>query len=161
MKTRSTIFCVVFLLTGFPLISTGQIVSFNNELQEKIISEGRDRVIEKANRYLQIEPITVTAKVSERSVGEPNDFYSEGDYWWPYPNNPSGPFIQRDGERFTDRFEHDRLVMRDFAEYTAALTSAWLLTGEQRLIVTRCSTWMLLPTWHLSFPHRMTTFGST
>ena len=132
MKAFITIFCVVLLLTGLPVISIGQIVSFNNELQEEIISEGRDRVIEKANRYLQIEPVTVTAKVSERSAGGLNDFYSEGDYWWPDPDNPNGPFIRRDGERFTDRFEHDRLVMRDFAEYTAALTSAWLLTGEQR-----------------------------
>ena len=103
-----------------------------NELQERIISDVRDHTIERADRYLRKEPVTVTAKVSERSAGGPNDFYSEGDYWWPNPNDPDAPFIRRDGERFTDRFEHDRLVMRDFAEYTAALTSAWLLTGEQR-----------------------------
>jgi hypothetical protein len=134
MKTAAftTILCIVFLLNGCTFTPRGHITSFNNELQEKLITEGRDRVIEKANRYLQKEPVTVTAEVSERSAGGPNDFYSEGDYWWPDPDNPDGPFIQRDGERFTGRFEHDRLVMRDFAEYTAALTSAWLLTGEQR-----------------------------
>ncbi len=131
-KTLFTSICVVFLLAGFTTVSEGQIVVSDNELQERIVSDARDRTIEKANRYLHKEPVTVTAKVSERSAGGPNDFYSEGDYWWPNPDDPDGPFVQRDGERYYDRFEHDRLVMRDFAEYTAALTSAWLLTGEQR-----------------------------
>ncbi|GHB38841.1 alginate lyase family protein [Mongoliitalea lutea] len=125
-------FVITILIFGIALTSDAQILSTPNELQKKIIHEGRNRIIENANQYLQQEPVTVTAKVSERSAGGPNDFYSEGDYWWPDPNNPDGPFIQRDGERFTDRFEHDRLVLRDFAEYTAALSSAWLLTGDQR-----------------------------
>ncbi len=131
-RTLITSFCVVFLLTGFTGVSEGQIVVVNNELQEQIVTDARDHTIEKANRYLQKEPVTVTASVSERSTGGANDFYSEGDYWWPNPDDPDGPFVQRDGERYYGRFEHDRLVMRDFAEYTAALTSAWLLTGDQR-----------------------------
>ncbi len=132
IRTLITSFCIVFLLTGFTGVSEGQIVVVNNELQEQIVSDARDHTIEKANRYLQKEPVTVTASVSERSTGGANDFYSEGDYWWPNPDDPDGSFVQRDGERYYGRFEHDRLVMRDFAEYTAALTSAWLLTGEQR-----------------------------
>jgi len=131
-KTLLTSFCVAFLLAGFTAVSEGQIVVTDNELQERIVSDARDRTIEKANSYLQKEPVTVTASVSERSAGGPNDFYSEGDYWWPNPDDPDGPFVQRDGERYYGRFEDDRLAMRDFAEYTAALTSAWLLTGEQR-----------------------------
>ncbi len=132
IRTLITSFCIVFLLTRFTGVSEGQIVVVNNELQEQIVSDARDHTIEKANRYLQKEPVTVTASVSERSTGGANDFYSEGDYWWPNPDDPDGSFVQRDGERYYGRFEHDRLVMRDFAEYTAALTSAWLLTGEQR-----------------------------
>jgi len=132
IRTLITSFCIVFLLTGFTGVSEGQIVVVNNELQEQIVSDARDHTIEKANRYLHKEPVTVTASVSERSTGGANDFYSEGDYWWPNPDDPDGSFVQRDGERYYGRFEHDRLVMRDFAEYTAALTSAWLLTGEQR-----------------------------
>jgi len=34
----------------------------------------------------------------------PNVFYSEGPYWWPDPQNPTGPYIRRDGERNPNRF---------------------------------------------------------
>jgi hypothetical protein len=33
-----------------------------------------------------------------------NAFFSEGPYWWPDPNNPTGPYIRRDGERNPARF---------------------------------------------------------
>ncbi|HPT28777.1 MAG TPA: twin-arginine translocation signal domain-containing protein, partial [Bryobacteraceae bacterium] len=33
----------------------------------------------------------------------PNDFFSEGPYWWPDPNNPSGPYVRRDGVVNPDR----------------------------------------------------------
>ena len=57
----------------------------------------RARVLSAAGRYLKDAPITVTASRSSRSAGGPHDFFSEGDYWWPDPVNPDGPYIQRDG----------------------------------------------------------------
>ncbi|MBV9082633.1 MAG: alginate lyase family protein [Acidobacteriaceae bacterium] len=41
----------------------------------------------------------------------PNDYFSEGPYWWPDPKNSNGPYIRRDGERNPDRFQanHDDL----------------------------------------------------
>lgn len=101
-------------------------------IHEQIVADFEDRIIEKAEEYLKKEPVTVTASVSERSAGGPHDFYSEGDYWHPDPNNPDGPFIRRDGVRFEGRFEDDRLAMRRLAEITPVLTSAWVLTGEQK-----------------------------
>lgn len=129
---KLTSICAVSFIIGFANASEGQIVEVDNEIHARIVSDARGRTIEKADIYLEKEAVTITAEVAERSAGGPNDFYSEGDYWWPDPEDPEGPFIRRDGERYYGRFEHDRLVMRDFAEYTATLTSAWLLTGEQR-----------------------------
>src|SRR5262245_34451387 len=57
----------------------------------------RDRVLKAANQYLSEAPITITASTSPRSAGGPHDFFSEGDYWWPDPQNPEGPYVQRDG----------------------------------------------------------------
>ena len=57
----------------------------------------RPRVLRGANRYLNEPPITVTAASSPRSAGGKHDYFSEGDYWWPDPKNPGGPYIQRDG----------------------------------------------------------------
>src|SRR5262249_17291997 len=64
----------------------------------------RNRVLKAANKYLSEEPITITASSSPRSGGGAHDFFSEGDYWWPDPQNPDGPYIQRDGMTNPDNF---------------------------------------------------------
>ncbi|HSM47476.1 MAG TPA: hypothetical protein VK872_06635, partial [Draconibacterium sp.] len=48
-------------------------------------------IIKTATAYLDSLPVTVTSAFCERSTGGPHDFYSEGDYWWPDPENPGGP----------------------------------------------------------------------
>jgi hypothetical protein len=95
------------------------------------ISEGEQHEIVKlAQQYLKELPITVSAASSERSAGGLNDFYSEGDYWWPDPENPDGPYIQKDGQSNPDNFSDHRHAMVRLSEHVAVLTSAWLLTGE-------------------------------
>ncbi len=101
-------------------------------IQDIIISDLESSTIKKAKDFLQEKPVTISKKVSERSAGGPNDFYSEGDYWWPDPDNPEGPYIRRDGESNPDMFVHDRHAMIRLSKITATLTSAWVLTGEQR-----------------------------
>ncbi|HAY76168.1 MAG TPA: alginate lyase, partial [Opitutae bacterium] len=58
----------------------------------------RPRILAKAKTYLSEKPRTVTADRCERSEGDAHDFYSEGDYWWPNPEDPDGPYVRRDGE---------------------------------------------------------------
>src|ERR671927_315347 len=73
----------------------------------------RGRVVRAADRYLTEQPITVTATSSPRSAGGKHDFFSEGDYWWPDPKNPGGPYVQRDGQSNPDNFtDHRRYLMR-------------------------------------------------
>src|ERR1035438_8831960 len=73
----------------------------------------RTRVLRAANKYLGEAPVTVTAAGSPRSAGGKHDFFSEGDYWWPDPANPTGPYRQRDGMTNPDNFvEHRRAMMR-------------------------------------------------
>jgi hypothetical protein len=85
-----------------------------------------------AQQYLQELPVTVTAASSDRSAGGLHDFYSEGDYWWPDPENPGGPYIQKDGQSNPDNFSDHRHAMVRLSKHVAVLTSAWLLTGEKR-----------------------------
>src|SRR5690349_19172691 len=61
------------------------------------MSRERARVLAAADGYLSQAPITVTASHSTRSAGGLHDYFSEGDYWWPDPKNPDGPYIQKDG----------------------------------------------------------------
>lgn len=97
-----------------------------------ILNDEQQFIIETATGYLDSLPVTVTAEVCERSAGGPNDFYSEGDYWWPDPENPEGPYIRRDGQTNPENFVAHRLAMIRFSRIVGMQTSAWLLTGNQK-----------------------------
>ena len=91
----------------------------------------KTRVLTAANRYLKEKPITITASGSSRSAGAVHDFFSEGDYWWPDPKDPGGPFIQRDGMTNPENFvEHRRALMR-LSLQVPALAAAWKLTSKK------------------------------
>src|SRR5262245_2805016 len=92
----------------------------------------RKRVLSAAEKYLGEKPVTITESTSERSAGGKHDFFSEGDYWWPDPKNPQGPYIQRDGMSNPGNFiDHRRLLMR-LSLQVPALVAAWKLAGNQR-----------------------------
>ena len=92
----------------------------------------RDRVLKQANHYLNEQPVTITAARCERSQGGLHDFYSEGDYSWPDPKNPDGPYIRRDGESNPNNFTAHRKAMRNMSIQVASLTAAYKLSGEQK-----------------------------
>jgi hypothetical protein len=93
----------------------------------------RQRILKAADAALSLEPITITSYRAKLSEGGPNDFYSNGDYWWPDPAKPDGlPYIQRDGESNPDNFsEHRRCVMQ-LRDAVAVLGAAYKATGENR-----------------------------
>ena len=92
----------------------------------------RPRVMKAAAGYLDAAPITVTAASSPRSAGGPHDFFSEGDYWWPDPQNPDGPYIQRDGMSNPDNFVEHRRAMIRLSLIVPALAAAFKLTGGRQ-----------------------------
>lgn len=99
---------------------------------ERVVSSVlKEGILEQAGKWLDREPVTVTGFVAERSAGGIHDFYSEGDYWWPDPENPDGPYIRRDGESNPDNFSEHRKAMIDFSMAVGSLASAYLLTGRQ------------------------------
>ena len=61
-----------------------------------------------ADRYLHQLLVTITAFSSPRSAGATHDYFSDGAYWWPDPENPSGPYIRRDGMSNPDNFTAHR-----------------------------------------------------
>lgn len=97
-----------------------------------VASIDRERILSAANKYLAEKPITVTAQHSDRSPGGEHDFYSEGDYWWPDPKNPSGPYIRRDGFSNPANFNAHREAMVRLSLIVPALTAAWLLTRQKK-----------------------------
>ena len=96
------------------------------------ITTKKDVLLSEADQYLQQAPVPLTSSRSERSAGGPNDFYSEGDYWWPDPENPDGPYIRRDGNTNPDNFVAHRIAMRDLSRWIATLVAAYKATGDEK-----------------------------
>ena len=90
-----------------------------------------ERIIREADSFLAKEPNPITRSSSERSAGGIHDFYSEGDYWWPNPEDPDGMYIQKDGQTNPGNFTDHRLAMRDLSRWVASLTAAYALTGKE------------------------------
>ncbi len=114
-------------------------------LQEQILKDAAD--------YLKEEPITVTANTSDRSAGDIHDFFSEGDYWWPNPEDPQGPYIQRDGETNPDNFVAHRHAMVRFSRIVGNMASAWLITGDAKYAqhaMKHAKAWFVDPATHMN-----------
>ena len=105
-----------------------------NPTQSLLSDTLKKPVLEQAAIYLNEKPSTVTDFVAERSEGGIHDFFSEGDYWWPDPENPDGPYIRRDGETNPDNFVAHRHAMVRFSMIVGNLTSAYLLTNDTKYI---------------------------
>ena len=100
--------------------------------QENTISVLQDSILFFANKNLKEKPITITSVTSPRSEGTKHDFFSEGDYWWPDPENPEGPYIRRDGMSNPDNFNDHRKLLIRFSVITGNLTSAYLITKDAK-----------------------------
>jgi hypothetical protein len=60
----------------------------------------------------------------------PNDYVSEGPYWWPDPKNPAGPYIRKDGQRNPGRFMGNRDDLGKMTESVLALGMGAFLLGK-------------------------------
>lgn len=111
-----------------------QVAYGNDKIPGEIKKILKKEILAKANWALTQEPITVTSAKSERSAGGVHDFFSEGDYWWPNPQEPNGPYIQKDGLTNPDNFTAHRKAMIRFSQVVGSLTSAYLLTKNEKYV---------------------------
>jgi len=94
-----------------------------------------DRILKAANQAMLVEPITITKFRAKLSEGGPNDFYSNGDYWWPNPNTTNGlPYVKRDGETNPNNFNKHRECIWALKDNVAALGAAYKITGDDRYV---------------------------
>lgn len=100
---------------------------------EEYLAHDRARILAAADVALKLAPLTITAQRAKLSEGGPNDFYSNGDYWWPDPSKPDGlPYVKRDGETNPENFTAHRDAIRELRDAVAALGAAWLITREEK-----------------------------
>lgn len=125
MKTRGTIVLKI-------LVFSFMILCFSCKKQSKhydiVLNIEKERILNEVGQYVNLEPITVTSSFCERSTGTKHDFYSEGDYWWPNPDNTEGAYIRKDGLSNPDNFVAHRKAMIRLSRISGALVSAYLVT---------------------------------
>jgi len=117
---RSKAYFIFSIISFFGILE--QLDLQAQDLKGSVIEALKETEIARAKAYLSSIPVTVTDAHCERSVGGLHDFYSEGDYWWPNPENPGGAYQQRDGQTNTDNFTAHRYAMIPLSEITATLT---------------------------------------
>jgi hypothetical protein len=133
MNRRNFIGIACGLGTGLSTLALAQKKKKEKEFDfDQCAAIDRRRILAAADRYIKEKPVTVTAAHSPRSAGGLHDYFSEGDYWWPDPKNPKGPYIQRDGMSNPDNFDDHRKAMRRLSLIVPALTAAWKVTGQPK-----------------------------
>ena len=128
---------LILLLLSSLLLSpaNNNIIPGNNSWKEKVIAFRKKDIHKNAEWAMQQRPETITSFICPRSSGDKHDFYSEGDYWWPDPKNPGGPYIQRDGETNPDNFVAHRHAMIRFSIIVGDLAAAYMITHDKKYVL--------------------------
>lgn len=140
MKERRILLLVLILLF------TTNIVNGQHTFEKEIVATLKDHILAEAAWALEQKPVTVTDFRCARSAGGKHDFYSEGDYWWPDPENPNGPYIQKDGQTNPDNFVEHRHAMIRLSRVVGALASAYKITHDDKYVkqaLTHASAWFV------------------
>jgi len=124
-----------------------------NPVSGKIKKVLKKHILKQAEWALSQQPVTVTASTCERSAGGVHDFFSEGDYWWPNPADPNGPYIQKDGLTNPGNFTAHRKAMVRFSQVIGSLTSAYLVTRDEKYVehaMTHLRAWFIEETTRMN-----------
>lgn len=92
--------------------------------------------LQKAEEALHTKAYSVTDVVSPMGTNHLNDYYSNGDYWWPDPAKANGlPYIRRDGYSNPDCFSYHRQALRKTRTAIAHLARAYAATKNEAYAV--------------------------
>jgi len=119
-----------------------------SEAYRLVVTTDRKRILQAAAEFVSQTPLTITAFPARRSAGGLHDFYSQADYFWPNPKDPTAPYINRDGQSNPDNFDDHRKAMVRLSIQMPALTAAWLLTDDSRYAKRACDhlrAWFVTP----------------
>jgi hypothetical protein len=119
---------------------------------EELRRVANDAVRENAAAALKTGPWSVTTHRPPNVDAKPNDYYSEGPYWWPDPKDPKAPYIRKDGERNPARFMGNRTDLGNMCSAVLALGAGGFLLNDKA-----CGTHgaKVLSTWFLDPKTRM------
>lgn len=123
--------CAVMILFDF----SEPVITRKIDFRKESVRVLRKDIISRADSLLNKKPVTITSFRCERSAGGIHDFYSEGDYWWPDPENAYGPYVQRDGMTNPENFVEHRKAMIRLSRIVGTLASAYKITGDEKYVI--------------------------
>lgn len=126
---RTLLLLVLFFTVSYSFASGD-----GGKFEKEAVRLLRDRILLRADTAMKQEPQTITRFVCSRSAGGKHDFYSEGDYWWPDPKNPDGPYIQRDGMTNPANFVAHRQAVTRLSQIIGTLASAYKITHNEKYV---------------------------
>ena len=86
----------------------------------------------KAQEALLQKPLSLTDVISPMGIRHKNEYYSNGDYWWPDLTKANGlPYIRLDGNSNPDNFSYHREVLRKIRTSVAHLARAYMHTKKE------------------------------
>jgi hypothetical protein len=93
-----------------------------------------DRFLIRADKFLQMKPVSVTDKPSVPPSGDKHDYMSRAPYYWYDSTKPNGlPYVNRDGQRNPEIYRiTDRRYIGELGDASRELALAWWLTGEKK-----------------------------
>jgi len=101
---------------------------------------------------LRAGPWSVTSHRPEVPGVGPNDYFSEGLYWWPDPQNPEGPFIRKDCHRNPNRFAANAKDLKALSEALLVLGYGAYMLGRPECAKHACD---LITVWFVEPGTRM------
>ena len=134
MKNIASVIMIIFLWFSQTAFSVKQSLSEKSAIEKKAEKVLKKQILAEAAWAMEQVPVTVTASYCARSAGGKHDFFSEADYFWPDPQNPNGPYINRDGMTNPDNFVEHRKAMIRFSKIIGALASAYKITGDEKYV---------------------------
>jgi len=103
-----------------------------NNCSRKMVCFDYDRILNKSNVSLYVDPIHITDAIAPMSDGGVHDYYSNGDYWWPNPDKPNGlPFVRRDGVTNPNCFDRHRILLRSLRTNVVNLAAAYTISRDE------------------------------
>ena len=85
-----------------------------------------------AERRFKEGPWTVTADRPQGIAMDSHEYYSEAPYWWPQSEDPTAPYVRKDGQVNPNRFLANKTALNSMAETVFTLGTAAYLLDEPR-----------------------------
>ena len=138
MKKALTLLFAVCSIAGSNLFAQSiwdesHLQTVKQSLTDPLYATAYERLVQRATRELDREPVSVMMKTKTPASGDKHDYMSQARYYWPDTTKVDGlPYINRDGVSNPELNLLDRNRLGQMANSVINFSLAWYFSGDQR-----------------------------